>query len=196
MDDGVEILDRAVVYDGFFKLLRFSLRHRLFRGGWSPPLTRELLERGHAAAVLPFDPWGGTVVLVEQFRIGALGDDRGAWLQEPVAGMIETGESGEDVARREAREEAGLAIDELAFVADYIASPGGSSERTSLYVGRVRAPDGGVFGIDDEDIRSVVMPLDEALSRIDEGAIRSANTLIALLWLARHRARLEQRWRS
>jgi ADP-ribose pyrophosphatase len=194
--DGVEILESAVAYDGFFKLRRFSLRHRLFGGGWSPPLTRELLERGHAAAVLPFDPDRDEVVLVEQFRIGALEDERGAWLLEPVAGMIEAGESGERVARREAGEEAGLAIDELAFVADYIASPGGSSERTSLYIGRVRAPAGGVFGIGDEDIRTHVMPLDRALARADAGEIRGANALIALLWLARHRDRLAARWRA
>ncbi len=71
-DPRVQILDKTVCYDGFFRIERYRLCHALFRGGWSRELTRELFERGHAAAVLPYDPVLDAVVLVEQFRIGAL----------------------------------------------------------------------------------------------------------------------------
>ena len=102
----VEILYKTVCYDGFFRMERYRLRHRLFRGGWSRELTRELFARGHAAAVLPYDPLLDAVVLVEQFRIGALEAPGGPWLLEIVAGIIEPGETPEDVVRREAVEEA------------------------------------------------------------------------------------------
>lgn len=50
------------------------------------------------------------VVLIEQIRIAAYDTSETPWLLEMVAGMIEEGESVEDVARREAIEEAGLIV--------------------------------------------------------------------------------------
>ena len=101
-DPRVEILDKTVCYDGFFRLERYRLRHRLFSGAWSRVLTRELFERGHAAAVLPYDPALDVVVLVEQFRIGALEAPGSPWLLEIVAGVIDhPGETPEDVVRRQ-----------------------------------------------------------------------------------------------
>ena len=48
----------------------------------SRELTREVFERGHAVAVLPFDPARDQVVLIEQFRVGALGVVDHPWLLE------------------------------------------------------------------------------------------------------------------
>ena len=73
-----EILEKTRVYDGFFKIDRYRLRHRLHAGGWSGVMTREVFERGHAAAVLPYDPERDAVVLIEQFRIGAYAAGRPA----------------------------------------------------------------------------------------------------------------------
>ena len=106
-DSRVHILDKTVCYDGFFRIERYRLRHQLFRGGWSREITRELFERGHAAAVLPYDPLLDAVVLIEQFRIGALETPGDPWLLEIVAGVIDKpDETPEDVVRREAVEEA------------------------------------------------------------------------------------------
>ena len=195
----VEVLDVAVVYDGRFRMLRYRLRHRLFGGGWSGELTRELFERGHAAAVLPYDPERDAVVLTEQFRIGALGDASGPWQTEAVAGVIDRdGDSAEETVRREATEEAGLELGRVAFVGDYLASPGGTSERVGVYVGEVDAVGaGGIHGLPDEgeDIRVEVVPFDEAMRRLEAGRILAAHTVIALLWLALHRDGLRARWR-
>ena len=109
----VAVLERGIAYDGYFKIICYRLRHQLFAGAMSRELAREAFERGHAVAVLPFDPERSQVVLIEQFRIGALGVIDEPWLLEPVAGIIEEGESAPEVARREAVEEAGLELLDL-----------------------------------------------------------------------------------
>jgi len=196
-DPRVEILDKTVCYDGFFRLERYRLRHRLFSGAWSRVLTRELFERGHAAAVLPYDPALDAVVLVEQFRIGALETPGSPWLLEIVAGIIDPGETPEDVVRREALEEANCQIQELLHICDYFVSPGGTSERISLFCGKVHAASaGGLYGLaaEEEDIRVTVVPFVEAIEQLHAGKINSAAPIIALQWLQLNHAQLRTRW--
>ncbi len=188
-----EVLDRRRAYDGFFKIDVYTLRHRLYRGGLSAPLRREVFERGHAAAVIPYDPASDRVVLIEQFRVGAIGAPGRPWVLEPVAGIIEEAESPEDVARREAREEAGLKLGELILIAHYLASPGGTSERITLYCGLVEANGaGGDFGAarEHEDIRAFALPFEEAWREVWARPVQAASTLIAMQWLALNRSRL------
>ncbi len=199
MEPQFEILDRSTGYAGFFRLMRYRLRHRLFKGGWSPVLTRELFERGHAAAVLPYDPDSDQVVLTEQFRIGAMEVPNGPWLLEIVAGIIEPGETPEDVVRREAIEEIGCPVADLIPICEYLVSPGGTSERISLYCGRVDASGaGGIHGLaeEGEDIRVEVMSADEAIARMQDGAIVAAAPIIALQWLMLNRESMRSRWRG
>jgi len=197
MNYRLEILARETLYRGFFRLERYRLRHERFRGGLAPPIEREVFARGHAAAVLPYDPRRDEVVLIEQFRIGALSAPGGPWLVEIVAGIIEPGEGPEAVARREAREESGCELGRLERVAEFIPSPSGCSERIHLYCGEVDArAAGGVHGVEaeGEDIRVSVVGTDEALALIARGRIVSATPLIALQWLALHREQLRARW--
>lgn len=192
---GYEILDSETVYQGFFRLERYRLRHRLFAGGMSGPVQRELFERGHAAAVLLYDPQRDAVVLLEQFRIGALQAAGGPWLLEIVAGMIEEGESAAEVVRREALEEAGARIQRLEFICDYLVSPGGTSETISLYCGLVDSDGlGGIHGLEEEqeDIRVTVVTFDQAWALWQQGQINSASPIIALQWLAMQRESLRQ----
>ena len=198
-DARVEVLDRSVAFDGYFQVVRYRVRHRQFAGGMGPELVREVFERGHAAAVLPYDPERDQVVLIEQFRIGALSLVEDPWLLEPVAGLIESDESATDVARREAQEEAGLAVLDLAPVCTYFASPGGTTETCAVFVGRVDAANaGGIFGLahEGEDIKVHVVAVDLALDWLAEGRIKVATTIIALQWLALHRSDLRRRWPS
>jgi ADP-ribose pyrophosphatase len=197
IDRRVEVIERSVVFDGFFKLVRYRLRHRRFDGGMSPELERELFERGHAAVVLPYDPLREEVVLVEQFRLGALEPAGEAWLLEPVAGIIEPGETPSEVARREAHEEAGLELQDLVPIGSYFPSPGASSEICVAYLARIdSAGAGGLFGLVDqgEDVRAHVVPLARALAWLADGSIRAASTLITLQWLALNRSALRARW--
>ena len=192
-ESAVEIVSREVRYDGFFRLEHYRLRHRLFAGGWSPVLSRELFQRGHAAALLLYDPWADAVVLQEQFRIGAMEAPGGPWLLEIVAGVIEEGESPSEVVMREAVEEAGCHVDSVQPICEYLVSPGGSSERIYLFYALVDSAGlGGLHGLphEGEDIRVEVVAWQSVAQWLAAGEIRAASALIALQWLSLNRERL------
>ncbi|WP_019933090.1 ADP-ribose diphosphatase [Oceanimonas smirnovii] len=183
----MQIIAEDTGYKGFFRLLKVRLRHRLFAGGWGPELTRELFDRGHAAAVLPYDTVRDEVVLVEQFRVGAIHHDSSPWLLEVVAGIVEPGESEEEVVRREAEEEAGLTLGRLTRAMSYFSSPGGCSERITVFVGEVDATQAASHaGLTDEgeDIRVHRLSRREAMQWLADGRIDNAASVIALQWLA------------
>jgi len=197
MADGVELLGKSERYSGFFRINGYRLRHRLFAGGWSGLIEREVFERGHAVGVLPYDPVADSVVLIEQFRIGALVAGMSPWLIEVVAGIIEEGEPPEEVARRETQEEAGLKIQALMPMCRYLVSPGGSSESVLLYCGRVDSRGaGGIHGLaeEHEDIRVDRLAYGEAMRLLEEGRVTNSVSLIALQWLALHRERVRAAW--
>jgi ADP-ribose pyrophosphatase len=195
----VEIIDKSTAYQGHIRIDIYRLRHKLYDGGWGREIRREVAERGHAVAVLPYDPQRDAVVLIEQFRIGAFahGGEDVSWLIEIVAGLVGDDEAARDVARREAEEEAGLALGEMVHVASYYASPGAVSEHVEVYCARVDSQGaGGVHGLDEEgeDIRVVVLPFDQAMAELEAGRIKFSPAIIALQWLALNRESLRARW--
>jgi len=182
----LKIIKKQPLYKGFFQCNKYTLKHKLFAGGWSPEIQREIFERGHAAAVLPYDINNDTVVLIEQFRFGAIETDQSPWLFELVAGIIEPGEESVDVIQREAFEEAGLTIQSSQFVINCLLSPGGSTEHVDIYIGSVDSSQaGGLHGLEaeGEDIRVHVVPRETAYQWVLEGKINNSATVIALLWL-------------
>ena len=195
-----EILAREVVYNGFFRMTRLTLRHALFQGGMSETLVRERFERGDAVGVLPYDPWEDRVVLVEQFRVGALDTGMGPWLLETVAGIVEPGESMEAVARRETREEADCQLGELVPIMRYLVSPGGTSQTVHLFCAPIDSRDLRLEGHghpeEGEDIRLHVLPSQEAIGLLDNGGVEAAMPIIALQWFALNRERLRDRWQG
>ena len=192
----VEIFATRRAYDGFFKLDIVDFRYRRHDRAWSRRLTREVFRRAPTAAVLPYDPRRDEVVLVEQLRPPALDDPAGPWLIEAVAGIVEPGESADDVVRREAREEAGLELGALEYLFDALLSPGGSTERISLFVGQADTTGaGGLFGVEaeGEDIRAAVWPAEAAFAAVG-GKIVTAPAILCLQWLALNRDRLRRDW--
>lgn len=187
-----KLVKHLTLFEKYFRLDEYSLSHELFAGGDSPVFTREIFERGSVVTVLPYDPERRKVVLIEQFRAGAIEDPDGPWLIESVAGVIEPGESTQQVALRECVEEAGCEIRQLEMISQYYVSPGGTSEHCSLYCGLVDS-DGvaGIHGLADEneDIRVMVVDAEEAFAWVREGRIRSSATIIALQWLELNQAR-------
>lgn len=205
--DDVEVVDRERPHDGYFKIDRYRLRHRKFEGGWTEVMTRENFERGHAAAVLLYDPDRETLVFVEQFRVGAYAaitnspwfdDDASPWLIEPVAGIIEDGETPDEVVMREAVEEADCHILDLLPVAHYLVSPGGTSESLFVFCGRVDSSEahGGVHGLEHEheDIRVMVVDVQEAFDMLDQGRIVNAMALIPLMWFRMNHEQVRRHW--
>lgn len=183
----VEIIHREPGFQGFYRLDVLTLRHRLFNGGWGPELRRELFVRHDAVCVLPYDPWEDKVVLIEQMRIGALDKSERPWLLELVAGLIDKDELPEEVAHREAQEEAGLTLRQLLPITRYFPSPGGSDERVHLYCALVDSRGaGGIHGLEEEgeDIRVTCWARTDAMEAMQQGLIDNAASIIALQWLA------------
>jgi ADP-ribose pyrophosphatase len=195
----VEIIARENAYRGYFRIDKYRLRHPLFDGGTSPEIRREVFDRGHAVAVILYDPARDEVILIDQFRIGALAAGHPPWVTEIVAGVIDPGEAPIDVARRETTEETGCAVADLTLIYDYVVSPGCSNETVKLFCGRVDATNaGGVFGLKDEgeDIRVRAVPLDDALQALAAGRFNTSLGIIGLQWLALNRDKLRARWQG
>jgi ADP-ribose pyrophosphatase len=195
--DDVEVLASEKVFRGYFSVRRDTLRHRRFEGGWTEPFRREVFDRGDAVGVLPWDPVSDELVLIEQFRVGAMRGANSPWMFELIAGIVEAGEDDQAVAHREAEEEAGCTLDRLRHIHTFYPSAGGCSEQIRLFIGRLVAADAGsVRGLPDEfeDILVHRMSRRDAIELLDANRIDNGHTLIALQWLARHSEALRQEW--
>ncbi|PTU74124.1 ADP-ribose diphosphatase [Pseudomonas mangrovi] len=198
MQRDFEVVEREACFRGFYKLDRVHLRHRQFAGGMGPVIRRELFVRHDAVCVLPYDPQRDAVVLIEQFRVGAMDKAENPWLLELVAGLIDKDEEPEEVAHREAQEEADLVLGPLWPVSRYFPSPGGSDELVHLYIGRCDSEGaGGVHGLPEEgeDIKVHVMSFADAMQAVRDGRINNAASIIALQWLALNRDEVRGMWK-
>ncbi|ATG57188.1 ADP-ribose diphosphatase [Pseudoalteromonas sp. 13-15] len=186
------------LYKGFFQVDLYQFEHALFAGGKSELISREILERGDAIAVLPYDPISDTVLLIEQIRIGAIKSKHSPWLLECIAGMTDGSDDYESVVKKEAYEEAGLNLTELEFMLSYLSSPGGTTERLHLYLARADLSDveSGVYGLETEgeDIKTHVLSVDDALTRLNNGEMDNAATVICMQWLALNHEKMKHKW--
>ncbi|RLA08335.1 MAG: ADP-ribose diphosphatase [Gammaproteobacteria bacterium] len=186
------IIQDEVVFNGYFAVNKLHLKIDLYNGEQSDIFTREVFKRGHAVALLPFDIKNNLILMVEQFRIGAIGHMDNPWLIEPIAGIIEKNETSQEVVQREAYEEAGLKIrkDDLIFITKYLVSPGGSTESMMLYAIEMDLSNikPAIFGLkhENEDIKIKIMDIGDAINDITNNKINNAMAMISLLWLAKH----------
>lgn len=184
----LHIIKEETVYQGHFQLKKIFFRHKLFSGGMSGEVIRELLIKGAASAVIAYDPIRDSVVLVEQVRIGAYDPNSTSspWLVELIAGMVDSGESPAEVAIRESQEEAGLNIQHLEHALSVWDSPGGALERLHLFLGLVdSAQVGGIYGLpeENEDILVHVVSREQAYQWVEQGKIDNVIAVIGLQWL-------------
>ena len=196
--DDVTLERDETLHRGFYRMARLHLRHRLFDGGTSPTVDREVVLHGRVAVIVPYDPVRDEVVLLEQFRVGkyAAGDPK-PWSVSVAAGMIEDGESAADMARRETLEETGCTVGRLEEVLAFYASPGGSSQHVTLFCGEVSSEGiDGFYGVaeEGEDIRAFAVSANDAFAMIDTGEIDNAVSIVGLQWLWRNRDDVRRRW--
>lgn len=185
-----QILEKSTVRKGFLSIYKYRLKHRLFAGGWSQEFEREVMDRGHAVMVIPYDRARDELVVLEQFRIGALQQEESPWLLEFVAGMIDKPEeAAENVALRELDEEAGLQAEKLHYALTYLSTPGGCTEKISIYIAEVdssTAASHGGLATENEDIKVHVLPRQQVMDLLEQGKINNAASVIGLQWLQLH----------
>lgn len=195
--ENVQILEKKPLYKGFFKADEYFLRYPRYDGTMSRTVSREVMERGHAAAVLLYDTEREKIVLVEQFRVGVYLTGENPWIAECVAGIIGQGETPEAVARREAVEESGCEVGEIIPICRYFSSPGGMSETLYVFCGQTDSSKCAVeAGLENEgeDTRVLVLDADEAIQALLDGKINNAVTIISLQWFMLNRRMLKEKW--
>ncbi|MGB0835483.1 MAG: NUDIX domain-containing protein [Psychrobium sp.] len=195
----VNVVKKEVVFQGYFRMLKYYFTHALFGGGTSEIVERELFERDTAVAVIPYDPVRDQIVMVEQIRVGAFEHDVNPWMVELVAGMIEEGEEADEVAKRELFEETGLECQRLEKLFSYLVSPGGTSERIDLYIAHVDASKAAaIAGLESEseDIRTLVMDVNCALEQLSKAKFQNGVTIVGLQWLALNHQKMKDKWAS
>jgi len=178
------IVSREAVFQGWYTLLRLMVE--MPDGA---VVERELLHRGSACAVLPYDPVRRVCMLITQPRPGSLFHGLPS-PYEAIAGALE----GADPAARivaEAMEEGGLRLGTLEPVTNMWSMIPSSTERVQLYLAAYAAadvvgPGGGAEG-EDENIAVHEIGLDELRHLALSGALEDAKTLIlAQALLLRH----------
>lgn len=195
--DSVETLDTNPIFStNYANFVEFKLRFKTFAGKWSPVVNRYFLNKLHAAAILLFNPFEEYVVLIEQFRIGALHAKKSPWILEPVAGLIENSDSPQNTAIREAKEESGCDVIDIIPICEYLASPGTTNEETFLYCGKIDNCKLGVYGLDHEgeDIKIHKFNIDTAFKMVRDGTIICAQAIIALQWLEINYNTVKNKW--
>jgi nudix-type nucleoside diphosphatase (YffH/AdpP family) len=186
------IADSRPAHRGFFNLRPFSLRYRKFSGDFSAVLPREVLESFDVALVLPYDPALDKVMLIEQLRYGPIHrGDPAPWVLEPVAGLVDAGETPQQAARREAIEEAGLELSDLLPAVAGYSSPGYSTEFFHCFIGICdlsgRSQEQGGLDVENEDIRNHTIAFDQAMALIASGEINAAPLAMLLYAVAAKR---------
>lgn len=183
----IEVIKKELIHDGFCRIERYYLKQHCFDGSWTEEYSREFIAKPRAVGVLPYDPIHDKVVLIEQFRIGALGN-ASPWLIELVAGIKDKEhlESDEDLVRREMMEETELEAQALLPVYEYFSTPGCSTEKVKLFCAKVdstKAPKFCGLKEEHEDLKIHVISTADAFEAVRQGEIVNAFTIIALQWL-------------
>lgn len=197
--DDYEIIKREVPFQGVYRMACYQLRFRLYEDGFSKIIEREVMERSPSVGILLYNPLVDCVVLIEQFRVGALANPESPWLIEIVAGSIDTKEKPKTVAKREVIEEAGCEVLDLYPICRYFVSPGACNEYIDLFCGHIREEIvEGIFGLADEgeNIHAFTVKAEDAFIMLQEGKIRTSPAIITLQWLQLNREWLKQLWQK
>lgn len=137
----------------------------------------DLVRHAGAVAILPMDA-DGNLVLIRQYRHAI-----GAMFLEIPAGSLEAGEEPEDCARRELREEIGMAPGWLRQLGAFYPAAGYTDELLRIFLAGELMADA-LEGDEDELIEIERFSPERVLEMAATGEIQDAKTLIALAWAA------------
>jgi ADP-ribose pyrophosphatase len=170
---GSKIQKSKIVFQGRV----FDVRQDLVELPNGRSIQMDIVAHHGAVTIIPLDD-KGRIWFVRQYRHAA-----GEAILELPAGVIEEGESPEECARRETREEIGMAASELKPVGEFFLAPGYSTEYMYVYLAKGLTPD--PLTQDPDELLSIEqVQVDKAFSLGQDGAIRDAKSLAAL-FLAR-----------
>ena len=160
-------------------------------------VQRDIYRVGVAAVIIAYDPARDLVVLHRQFRFPVHLSGLDAVIVELPGGVVEAGEAPEAAARRETIEELGVEPTDVIPAFTWLPSPGSLFEEAHLFVARVDAgnvPTHAGKRSESEFTEPFAISPDAVLAAIDADRLSHGFTIIGMLWFARHRARLRQRW--
>jgi ADP-ribose pyrophosphatase len=146
----------------------------IIKEGQPVEATREVVEHAQTIVVVPLDDQGN-VLLVEQYRHAA----RESLLEAPAGGM-EEGETPEEAVTRELQEETGYAPGTLERLGGFWVAPGWCDEYMHAYIARDLKPSRLPQDVD-EDVWLTPVPFDQVVELIQQGRIRDAKSIAALL---------------
>lgn len=184
-----EVVSVRLAREGYIKIKLVTLRE-----ADGAVHDREVEDHGRSACVLPYDPERKVALLVSLARAPLLLAGAPRNLLEAPAGMIDGEEQPEETMRREAMEEAGLALKALEPVATVWCSPGVSAERSSLFLAAYgagdRAGQGGGLASEFEHIEIIELSLAALWAKVRAGEIEDLKTLALVLALYARRPEL------
>ena len=185
MSGKYNIINNKKIHDGFFQLHELTFTHQKHNGKWSSEIKREIFSGAHVATALPYDPINKRLLLLEQFRPGLIRRKYNPVTIEIVAGIIDEGETPEDAAKRECREETGCPVKKLQNILTYYPAPGSSESFYHLFLAEIESFNGKrIVGQEDEeeDILVASYSIDEVRNLMKKKKIINGVTLIALQW--------------
>lgn len=167
---------KIVTYESkkIYKGKVFSVRQDRVRLPNGHEACLDIVEHNGAVVIVPVGE-DGKMWFVRQYRHAS-----GEVLLELPAGTLEGNESPETSARREIREEIGMAAEKMLKIGEFYNAPGYSNEYLYVYLARNLTPD--PLPVDDDEIITVEQIETEiAFQLAEKGKIRDAKTLAALL---------------
>jgi nudix-type nucleoside diphosphatase (YffH/AdpP family) len=186
VSDRIRVQNVRVLSDKHYTLKSATFEWRRANGEWQTQ-TREIFDRGDAAALLPYNLAQRTVVLVRQFRYPAYVNGYDDLMIEAAAGLLDN-ETPEARIRAEAEEETGYRLGDITKIFEAFMSPGAVTEKLHFFVAeyepRMKIGSGGGIASEGEDIEVLELPIDQALAMIGDGRIVDAKTIMLLQYAA------------
>jgi ADP-ribose pyrophosphatase len=195
-DTDYKISQTKELFNGHLNLEQVTVKYKQFKTeDFGREVERLMIVKPPAVAVLPYDPVSNQIVLIEQFRIGAI-TQKSPWILEPVAGVVEEGDDLIATAKRELLEETGCEAQDLMHVMDYMSSPGISQELVHIYCAKVTAPLSEQYcGLDSECEDIKVRSFDASkISDLFCNSNNNAMLVVCLQWFLLNKDELRQKW--